>query len=382
MHVPATAVDELLQELHYSLTSASNQGTCCIISDILRNHNLEVGESVIQELSEAVGRSNPLVKAIEKGGHFHVTRGYPPDIVHDLFEGIVPFELARCLKEFVSKKYLSLDTLNTLILNFPYKWGDKTNKPHSIPYTYASKKSIGGNAHENWNLLRLLPLIIGDLIPENEPAWLVLLDLKEIVELAVAPIHNEETIAYLNCKIVEHRHRFVELFPAQLLPNYVEHYPQMIQCFGPLVGQWTMRSEAKHSFFKKVARHTNCFKNLMLTLAAKHQQMIAYQIHSCSLKKSTLEVTSVSTLPVDVLNKDVVTVLRQKYPGINEVHLAKNVTNNGINYRTGMLISFGSAGGLPEFAEILQICIVKSSLHFVVKVLCVHGIKNILELFS
>ncbi len=98
-----------------------------------------------------------------------------------------------------------------------------------------------------------------------------------------------------------------------------------------------MRFEAKHSLFKKVARHTNCFKNIMLTLAAKHQQMIAYQIHSCSLKKSTLEVTSVSTLPVDVL-KEVVTVLRLKYPGINEVHLAKNVTNNGINYITGMLI--------------------------------------------
>ncbi len=69
LHVPATAVDELLQELHYSLTSASNQVTCCIISDILRNHNLEIGESVIQEHSEAVGRSNPLVKAIEKGVH-------------------------------------------------------------------------------------------------------------------------------------------------------------------------------------------------------------------------------------------------------------------------------------------------------------------------
>lgn len=69
---------------------------------------------------------------------------------------------------------------------------------------------------------------------------------------------------------------------------------------------------------------THCFKNIMLTLAAKHQQMIAYQIHSCRLKKSTLEVTRVSTLPVDVLNKEVVASLRQKYPGINEVHLAKN----------------------------------------------------------
>lgn len=35
-----------------------------------------------------------------------------------------------------------------------------------------------------------------------------------------------------------------------------------------------------------------------------------------------------------------------------------------------MLISFGSAGDLPEFAEILQMCIVKNSLNFVVKVLC------------
>lgn len=200
--------------------------------------------------------------------YFHVTRGYPPDIVHDLFEGIVPVETALCISEIISKKYLSLDELNKLILNFPYQWGDRTSKPHIIPRTYASKRTIGGNAHENWGLLRLLPFIIGHLIPEGEPAWLVLLDLKEIVELAVAPIHNHETIAYLDCKITEHRHRFLELFPARLLPkhHYLEHYPHLIECFGPLVGQWTMRFEGKHSFFKKVVRQINCFKNIPLTL--------------------------------------------------------------------------------------------------------------------
>lgn len=60
---------------------------------------------------------------------------------------------------------------------------------------------------------------------------------------------------------------------------------------------------------------------------------------------------------MDGLNKELVAGLRQKYAGINEVHLTKNAKNSGINYRTGMLISFGSAGGLPEFTEILQICI-------------------------
>lgn len=303
--------------------------------------------------------------------YFHVTQGYPPDIVHDLFEGVIPVEIALCIGVFISKKYLSLDTLNELILSFPYKWGDRTNKPHIIPRTCASKRTIGGNAHENWSLLRLLPFIIGDLIPEAEPAWLVLLDLKEIVELAVAPLHNKETIAYLDCKITEHRDRFLELFPARLLPkhHYLEHYPHMIECFGPLVGQWTMRFEAKHSYFKQVVRHTNCFKNIALTLAAKHQQMIAYHINA-SHHISTLEVANVSTLPVDVLNKEVVVSLRQKYPKMNEVHLAKNATIKGISYRIGMLIPYRSTGGLPEFAEILQMCVVKNNLSFVVRVLC------------
>ena len=57
--------------------------------------------------------------------HFYVNTGYPPYLVHDLFEGIVPFELALCLRILISKKYFSLECLNKLILNFPYKWGDK-----------------------------------------------------------------------------------------------------------------------------------------------------------------------------------------------------------------------------------------------------------------
>ena len=66
---------------------------------------------------------------------------------------------------------------------------------------------------------RLLPFIIGDFIPEAEPAWLVLLDVWEIVELSVAAVHNQETVAYLNCKIADHRLTFL-LFPERLLPLY------------------------------------------------------------------------------------------------------------------------------------------------------------------
>lgn len=137
----------------------------------------------------------------ERLAPFCVTSGYPPDVVHDLFEGIVPVELALCFGVLISKNLFTLEDLNKHIKNFQYKWDDKKNRPHLVPHNFARHKTIGGNAHENWCLLRLLPFMIGELIPEDEPAWKVILDLKDITELVVAPVHCEESVAYLECKI-------------------------------------------------------------------------------------------------------------------------------------------------------------------------------------
>lgn len=219
----------------------------------------------------------------------------------------------------------------------------------------------------------MLPFLIGPLIPESEPAWEVLLDLKDIMELVVAPMHTDESIAYLECKISDHRQKYQELFPGvRVLPkhNYLEHYPQMIRLFGPLVGLWTLRFEAKHSFFKQVARHTNCFKNVPLSLSTKHQLMISYNFTSPSLAKSALDVTSVSTIPVDVLKEEIAQAINQKYPDTSEVCLSKSVTSKGINYRNGMIVAHGSTCGLPEFGEVLQMCILHDRLFFIVRELC------------
>lgn len=184
--------------------------------------------------------------------HFHVLSGYLPDVMHDIFEGVVPVEIAQCLCVLIAKKYFTLEGLNAAILHFPYKWRDQTNKPHIVPGTFSSRRTVGGNAHENWSLIRFLLLLVGNKVPEDEPAWQVLLNLKDIVELVVAPVHTHESLAYLDSKISEHGKRYQELFPnVKLLPkhHYLEHYPKLIQLFGPLVGFWTMRFEAKHSFF-------------------------------------------------------------------------------------------------------------------------------------
>ena len=59
--------------------------------------------------------------------------------------------------------------------------------------------------------------------------------------------------------------------------------------------------------------------------------------------------------------------LRQKSPDMDNVCLAKSVAYNGLIYKCGMILIHGSLGGLPEFAEIIQMVILQDKLIFIVK---------------
>ena len=98
------------------------------------------------------------------------------------------------------------------------------------------------------------------------------MDLKEVVELWLCSEFTEESIQYLQSKIQDHREMLKEVFPDfKLHPkhHYIEHYPDLVRRFGPLVHLWTMRFEGKHRFFKRV-RDTQNLKNVLKTLADKH----------------------------------------------------------------------------------------------------------------
>lgn len=50
--------------------------------------------------------------------YFHCVSGYPPDILHNILEGIVPFELSLCISDLISNKYFTLETMNHAIKTF------------------------------------------------------------------------------------------------------------------------------------------------------------------------------------------------------------------------------------------------------------------------
>lgn len=91
--------------------------------------------------------------------------------------------------------------------------------------------------------------------------------------------------------------------------------------------------------------------------------------HLYAKEKPTLSVSKISAMPVDVLHLDIQKALRATSPLLSSVQLANTVTYYGTKYTAGMIVSYGSTGGLPDFAEIVQITILDNCAHFIVKLL-------------
>ncbi len=80
--------------------------------------------------------------------------------------------------------------------------------------------------------------MIGDKVPENDTASEVLMTLKDVVELVMAPVYIDKSTGYMESKISEHRYRYLDVFPERnLTPEhyFVEHYPWLTTAFRPLV---------------------------------------------------------------------------------------------------------------------------------------------------
>lgn len=86
-----------------------------------------------------------------------------------------------------------------------------------------------------WCLGRYLPVIIGDLIDEDDPHWNNYLSHLEIVDEIFAPVYSEDRIGYLKMIIEDFLYDFKSLYPNRHLTpkmHYLVHMPTWIQWYG------------------------------------------------------------------------------------------------------------------------------------------------------
>lgn len=80
-------------------------------------------------------------------------------------------------------------------------------------------------------LARLLPLIIGDSVPEDDTKWQNYLRLMEIVDILFCPRVTEDDAAYLSTQISDHHEQFCELYPGNnVIPkmHFIIHMPRLM----------------------------------------------------------------------------------------------------------------------------------------------------------
>ena len=89
--------------------------------------------------------------------YFKVTKGLPPDIMHDLLEGVIRYNFCCLIEHLHELKYYSAKDLNQDLKAFKYGRIDKKNHLPVDLFTDKSRYKI--SATHMWMLLRIFPVI-------------------------------------------------------------------------------------------------------------------------------------------------------------------------------------------------------------------------------
>ena len=165
---------------------------------------------------------NRLSKPEEIPG-FSVINGLPHDIMHDLFEGVIPLELKLLICHCVQNKYFTIDFLNERIKT--YDFGNNKPIPIDVRITKVPSVKIRQSVSQMMALTREFTLLIGDKVPEDDQNWYSFLVLLKICNIALSPVCTQDTIAYLRVLIEEKLYLFKLLYPTEkLIPSkYLEY---------------------------------------------------------------------------------------------------------------------------------------------------------------
>lgn len=196
-----------------------------------------------------------------------------------MLEGECPHEVKLLLNHFIfSEQFFTLSEFNQCIRSFHYSKTDK-NKPTVLAsdrLRNTKDHKLGQKAAQMWCLVRILPLLVGDRIPQGNIHYILLLLFFQCMDIIYAPLVSLSQTAYLKHLIAEHLIAALlkMLFPESRMINkhhHMIHYPNCIRMSGPMVTMQCLKYELKHGFSKQVAS-VNCnFKNICKSVACKHQ---------------------------------------------------------------------------------------------------------------
>jgi hypothetical protein len=185
---------------------------------------------------------------LKKLSNFNVCNMFLFDPMHILLEGICRLELKLLLNEIINnKKLLNLERFNDLVTEFDYFECDKKDKPNRIENKHIKEGKFPYSAGQMLTLFHNLPLIIGELIQNDDKHWNNFINLIQILNLCLSFVYTEHTILSLHVVICDYLKNFRKLYPdVEFTPkmHFLVHFPKQMIEFGPLRHHSRFRFEA------------------------------------------------------------------------------------------------------------------------------------------
>lgn len=213
----------------------------------------------------------------------HVTTCLGIDIMHDVFEGILHYNLCEIILALINDGYCSLDLFNKLKADLSYGEVEAGDKSPPITLKRLQSNKLLMSASEMQCFAHHIMLIVGDLIPnKNYRVWKFLLQTVKFVDLLFLPFYTPQDLDNLKITISKMNEMYIRIFKTELKPkhHYLTHYPTMIRRFGPLYYISSMRYEAKHKVVKNYTKNTSNRLDLSHSIGRKLQYNFACRLLS------------------------------------------------------------------------------------------------------
>lgn len=208
--------------------------------------------------------------------YFHSINNRALEIMHDFFEGIIKYVVCKVLVALVENKILKMEEINTCISDLNYSKEEVKYMPNSLELKKLKEDKLKLTARECWQFLYLLPICLGNRIPEGDRNWQLVLYLIEITEIILGSTFYNSTLDYLGGLIGKFCALYQALF-GELKPkmHFATHLPTAIRAMGPPRHYMCFKMEAFHKFFKIYSHVMPNRKNITVSLVRKYQYNFA-----------------------------------------------------------------------------------------------------------
>merc|ERR1712129_58897 len=302
---------------------------------------------------------------------FHACVNLPPDLMHDVLEGVVAQDLYGFIKVFVQNGVFSTEEYNRRLKRFGFLSYEAADRPQDVPIKSKALK-LPGKACSLWVHIRNFPLIIQEFFEEDSEDDVLLLALKlvDITNRLTAVEFRNHEIEELEDRIIDYldtRRTIFESYPnlmGSVKPkhHFLVHYGQAIRLFGPPLAFWTARWESKHRIGKNLAESAKNFKNISFTLSYRQQMRMASVYYNGMFQTRKFLIPDNAIYKKDLQQTDSFSVKLSEFLCDTDVICGEIVTNH-INYKNGDLVVTNLIDGLLEVKiGLIEAIIVKNKI--------------------